>query len=177
MTMNTRISSILFFVLTVISLHAEDTTVIGKVKNTQGLFTLVREKNNEKTTLAVVLNQQTPPVWTKTWSDFPDGGSLLDYWQIIDGCTQGNDVAFLLGMHRGLLWVKATRSNGVWAVDFAQENLRSCTSRETMTAKITLNGTDSVVVTNDKGIATTFTRSDSGAVLKDGGSVQEHATV
>lgn len=167
MIMNTRILCLLVLAFTVLPLKAGNPTMIGKVKNEQGTFTLVREKNNGKTTLAVEINQEDSPVWTKTWSDTPDGGNLLDYWQIIDGHAQGDDAAFLVGMHRGLLWVKATKSNGAWNIDFTQE-LYGAASPGLKTKKIKLKGSDAVVVINDKGTATTFTRNDAGAVLKDG---------
>jgi hypothetical protein len=165
--MKIHISCLLLLTVMVLPLIAGNPTAVGKVKNEQGTFTLVREKDNGKTTLAVEINQETPPIWTKTWVDASDGSNLLDYWQIIDGYAQSDDAAFLVGMHRGLLWVKVTRTNGVWNVDFAQE-LYGAASLGLKTKKITLNGGDSVVVVNDKGTATTFTRNDAGAILKDG---------
>ncbi len=165
--MKVRICCLLFLISTVLPVAADNSTVVGKVKNAQGTFTLVREKDNGKTTLAVEINQETVPVWTKTWSGGPDGTSLLDYWQIIDGYSHGNDVALLIGMHRGLLWVKATKNGDAWNIDFAQE-LYGTASLGLKTQKIVLDGIDSVVVTNDQGVATTFTRSDAGAVLKNG---------
>jgi len=167
MIMKIRISCLLFFAAMLLSLAVDNPAVIGKVKNAQGIFSLVKEKNNGKTTLALEINQEPMPIWTRTWSDFPDGANLLDYWQIIDGYAQGNDVAFLVGMDRGLLWIKATKTNGIWSVDFAQE-LHGAASLSLKTKKIRLKGSDSVVVINDKGVSTTFTRSDAGEVLKDG---------
>jgi len=167
MTMKMHIATLLLLAIMVLPVTADNPTVVGKITNTQGTFTLVRAKANGTTTLAVEVNQETSPVWTKTWSDTSDGSNLLDYWQIIDGYAQGNDVAFLVGMHRGLLWVKATKTNGVWSVDFAQE-LYGAASLGLKTKKITLSGSDSVIVTNDQGATTTFTRNDAGAVLKNG---------
>jgi hypothetical protein len=165
--MQIRLSCLLFLAVMMLPLSAGNPTMVGKVKNEKGVFTLVREKNDGKTTLAVEVNEGTPPVWTKTWADSPDGGNLLDYWQIIDGYAHGDEAAFLVGMHRGLLWVKATKSNGTWSVDFAQE-LYGAASPGLKTKKIVMKDGDSVVVINDKGAATTFTRNDAGTVLKDG---------
>ncbi|MGB8355004.1 MAG: hypothetical protein WCD79_14000 [Chthoniobacteraceae bacterium] len=165
--MNIRIFCLLFFAAIISPLAAGNPIVVGETKNTQGTFTLVRTKINGQTTLDAEFNHGTPPIWTKTWPDGPDGTSLLDYWQIIDGCNQGKNVAFLIGMHRGLLWVKATNTNGLWNIDFAQE-LYGVASLGLKTWKIALNGTDRVVVTNDQGVATTFIRNATGSVLKDG---------
>ena len=167
--MNTRIRVAGLFLFAIMSLPviAGNPTVVGKVKNEQGVFSLVKVKNNGKTTLALVIDQEPTPVWTRTWSDFPDGANLLDYWQIIDGCAQGDDVAFLVGMDRGLLWVKARKTNGAWNVDFAQE-LYGAASLSLKTKKIMLNGSDRVSVVTDQGTTSAFTRNDAGAVLKDG---------
>lgn len=148
-------------------LNAENLTVIGKVKSAQGDVILVREKTGGRTTLTVEVNQEELPVWTKTWSDSRDGDNLLDYWQIIDGYVQGEDVAFIVGMHRGLLWVKAIRASGLWNVTFSQE-LYGAASLGLKTTKIMLKGGNSVVVIDGKGVATTFTRNDAGEVFKDG---------
>lgn len=167
MIMNTRILCLLVLASTALPLKTGNPTMIGKVKNEQGAFALVREKSDGKTTLVVKLNQEESSVWTKTWADTPDGGNLLDYWKIIDGFAHENDAAFLVGMHRGLLWVKATKTNGAWNIDFAQE-LYGAASPGLKTRKIMLKGSDSLVVINDKGATVTFTRNDAGAVLKDG---------
>jgi hypothetical protein len=158
----------LFLALISMPVGAQNMTVVDKIKRGGMAFELTREKNNAKTTLAVEINQMQPPVWSTFVIDGSGGGTTLDSWHLLDAYAKGNDVALLLSTESDyrLLWVKATKANGVWTTDFEQK-LYGATLPQRHPGKMALNGTDSVVVADDKGQAM-FTRNGVGDVLKDG---------
>ena len=159
----------LLIALLPIPASAQNPVMAGKVKSGGIVFDFLRDKMNGKTTLTVEMNQASPPVWSRTEADFVNvGGNILDSWHLLDARAKGNDIALLLSTESDyrLLWVKATKANGVWTTDFEQE-LYGATLPQRHPGKMALNGTDSVVVADDKGQAT-FTRNGVGDVLKDG---------
>lgn len=144
-----------------------DPTVIGEITNTHGKFALLREADSNSTTLTVRFNEESTAVWTKTWQNSADGQNLLNFWQIVDGYSQGTSIAVLLGMHRGLLWIQATKISGLWQINFTQE-IYGAASREQKTASIKLRDLDTIIVTNTSGTEVAYTRNASGQLFKDG---------
>jgi hypothetical protein len=165
--MKLRILYLLSIIIMTSSLLAGNQTEVGKITRPQGSFLLKKEKANGKTILVVEVSQSAMPVWIKTLADFPDGGNLLDYWQIIDGYVQGNDVSFLIGMDRGILWVKVSKINDAWTIAFAQE-LYGAASRQLKTKSIAIRDANSIEVVDNDGVASIFSRSSKGDLFKDG---------
>lgn len=166
--MKMYILTYLFLALISMPVVAQDVIMVNKIERGEMTFELTRVKNNAKTTLAVEINQMPPPVWSTFEIDGSGGGTTLDSWHLLDVCAKGNEVALLLSTESDyrLLWVKATKSNGVWTTDFEQE-LYGATLPQRHPGRMALNGTNSVVVTDDRG-ESTFTRNGAGDVLKDG---------